>query len=354
MRGRAIHSDEPVRCQPLLRPQVWGGRRLHTMLGKTLPTSERYGEAWEVSPLLGNETPIWHSQQPLTELWSAGWGGWTELGLTEPPAFPWLLKWLDVEERLSIQVHPNAEQARRWTGQAAPKEEVWVVLSAEPTAVVWIGWHAGVQPVDVQRALQQGRLVDCLRPYHPQPGDCFHIVPGTVHAAAGGLLFAEVQQPSDITFRLDDWGRVDAQGRTRPLHREQAWDCLRWEACEPRRRFVPSATSTPGCSWARADLLTGTFELRRCLLIESYDDDAHSFSAWMVLRGRVEHRCFWGEYQLKHGDTLLVPRGCRGEWINRGDAEAELLQVCWQPAGMGTTRPTVGLGCSSAPPQAAG
>jgi mannose-6-phosphate isomerase len=210
---------------------VWGGRLLGEALHKTLPTDENYGESWEVSDHPLHESRV--SQGPLA--------GQTLRNLMEQAApdllgpaatslkrFPWLIKFLDARDWLSVQVHPDdTKAARLWPGEGG-KTEAWFVLDAAPGSRIFAGLKAGVGESQLRKALAAGTVAECLHSFAPRPGDCLFLPAGTVHAVGGGVLMAEVQQTSDATFRLFDWNRRDAQGQTRKLHIEEAIACIDW------------------------------------------------------------------------------------------------------------------------------
>jgi mannose-6-phosphate isomerase len=222
----------PLRFHPWLRPTVWGGKRLSRVLGKPVPGKEPCGESWEVS-----DHPLHRS------IVAAGpWAGRSLRQLMEerreallgPAAsahetFPWLIKFLDADDRLSVQVHPNEATVRDLRPGEGPKTEAWLVLDAAPSSRIWAGLLPGVDEKALRAALGQGRVADCLYSFEPRPGDCVFLPAGTVHAVGGGVLLAEVQQTSDATFRLFDWDRRDPQGTLRTLHVEEALASIHWD-----------------------------------------------------------------------------------------------------------------------------
>src|SRR5262249_22852263 len=129
--------------------------------------------------------------------------------------FPWLIKFLDARDLLSVQVHPSDENAAQLAPGERGKTEAWFVLAADPGARIWAGLKPGVGPDDFRMAVEQGHAADCLHSFAPAPGQCLFLPAGTVHAVGGGVLLAEIQQSSDATFRLFDWNRLDAQGKAR-------------------------------------------------------------------------------------------------------------------------------------------
>lgn len=319
---------------PILRPQVWGGRRL-ACWHKHLPAEGTIGESWELSPLAMAESRVAEGElagRSLSELWSAGLA--EQLGRRAPPRFPWLVKWLDVEDWLSVQVHPNAEQSLRWLGAACPKAESWVVVHAEPTARIYAGFHRGVTPNDVSLALERGNLPEYLHVIQPQVGDCFYLPPGVVHAAGGGLLLAEIQQPSDATFRLYDWNRVGPDGRRRALHLREALDCLAWpaEPVHPRtpERLTPSDAAVVG----EHLLSTPHFVLDRFRARESWIVPTEGLTVWMILRGATRLTWSQGQRVLQQGETVLIPAGIGPvEWCpQEADQPTVWLRIRWPAA----------------------
>jgi mannose-6-phosphate isomerase len=222
----------PLRFVPFLRPMVWGGRRLGDLLGKPLETSGPYGESWDLS-----DHPLHRSVVA-----EGPWAGRSLRDLMEHeaeallgpaagryPTFPWLVKFLDAQDWLSVQVHPDAAAVRKlWPGEGS-KTECWFVLDARPGSRIYAGLLPGVDARRLRQALADGTVTDCLHSFEPRPGDSVFLPAGTVHAVGGGVLMAEVQQTSDATFRLFDWNRRDAQGRMRALHLEEALACIHWD-----------------------------------------------------------------------------------------------------------------------------
>lgn len=230
----------PLRFRPYLRPMPWGGHNLRNWVQAPWPSAGGIGEAWLLSDhpvhssVVENGPLAGCSLRQLTAERAADLLGW--------PAqrFPLIIKLLDARENLSVQVHPDDEQARQLAPGEGGKSEAWLVLAAEPTAVLHLGLKAGLDLHAVARELQSGNLPLCLRQEQPRPGDCFSVPAGTIHALGGGVQVLEVQQTSDATFRLFDWGRRGADGQPRPLHLEQGLACLKERPegagrCSPRQ-----------------------------------------------------------------------------------------------------------------------
>src|SRR5438445_469469 len=224
--------DAPLRFEPFLRPMVWGGRRLGEILGKPLPTREAYSESWEISDHALHHSVVASGPsagQTLRHLMEHERKALLGSAAAEHGVFPWLVKFLDAHDWLSVQVHPDESAVKRlWPGEGS-KTEAWFVLDALPGSRIYAGLLPGVDEPALRAALVEGTAADCLHSFVPRAGDCVFLPAGTVHAVGGGVLMAEVQQTSDATFRLFDWNRRDAQGQSRTLHIEEALACIDWD-----------------------------------------------------------------------------------------------------------------------------
>lgn len=224
----AVCSMNPIEFSPILKRACWGGRRLNTILGKKIGSHQDYAETWEICDLGETQSVVL----------SGSYAGWTLNRLVrEVPEllfgtenshsqFPLLVKFLDCDDRHSVQVHPDDRQVHKYYQNEKGKTEAWFVISAEPGSFIYAGLKDGVTPELLQASLENGTVEDCMHRITPLPGECYYIPAGTVHMLGGGILVAEVQQPSDVTFRLFDWNRTDAQGNCRPLHVDQALECI--------------------------------------------------------------------------------------------------------------------------------
>jgi mannose-6-phosphate isomerase len=197
-------------------------------LGKSLPPGNDWAESWEI---------VDHGQDQSTVEFGPLAGetlgqlvrrhGEELLGRHHPqPRFPLLLKFLDAARTLSVQVHPDDARAARLNPPECGKTEAWVVLETEPESVIYAGLKYGVDRAGLEAVIGEGRCRDCLHVLRPSIGDCVFLPAGTVHALGAGLLVAEIQQPSDVTYRLFDWNRVGPDGRPRPLHVEQGLEAI--------------------------------------------------------------------------------------------------------------------------------
>jgi mannose-6-phosphate isomerase len=210
---------------PLIKRAIWGGTRLAHELGKETGGITDAAESWEISDLPGNTSVVATGLLAGTTLRQLMEETATDLlgRHRDHPQFPLLIKFLDAQQQLSVQVHPK-DPVQMPDGTWRPgKTESWIVLSAKPESRMYLGLCPGIGEEELRTAVRTGDFERCLYSYSPKAGDCIHLSPGTVHALGGGLLVAEIQQPSDITYRFYDWGRTDAQGRSRELHIEQSF-----------------------------------------------------------------------------------------------------------------------------------
>lgn len=332
----ATVPPHPLILDPILRPKVWGGRRLEG-LGKALAPGEMVGESWEVADL-GATSPSGAggagARSTIAEGPLAGqtlhdamglWGS-DLLGQARPSpegGFPLLVKYLDAREHLSVQVHPSPAYAAAHPG-AHLKTESWFVIDAEPGSVLFVGLQPGVTRDDLARAVAGGTVPALLRTRPAVPGECHTLPSGTVHALGGGVLVAEVQTPSDTTFRLYDWTR-EYDRPQRDLHIEQALECALFDAPPPpaavrheRGRAVVSRTAGYTIEAFRA----------HCEAVSLADDGSapvvvmltRTMGASIASRaGRFE------EVALQRGRTVLVPASIATDAVLRAGPETEAL-----------------------------
>ena len=213
----------PLQFEPVLRRYLWGGRRLADLLGKPLGDGNDYAESWEIVDRRDAQSVVTvgpfagMTLRQLVEHHRSDLVG----SQHDSERFPLLLKFLDCNRDLSIQVHPDDRRAALLDPPDLGKTEAWVILHADPGSQLYAGLVDGATRHDLAAAIKAGNVSDCLHAYRPTVGDCIFIPAGTVHALGAGLVVAEIQQSSNTTYRLFDWNRVDANGLPRPLHIEQ-------------------------------------------------------------------------------------------------------------------------------------
>ncbi len=214
----------PLFFRPILKRTLWGGRRLGDLLGKPIGPEADYAESWEIADhgqdqsVVENGPLAGQSLRALLDQQNAELLG-RHAGLD---AFPLLLKFLDCDRVLSVQVHPDDAYAQQMPQPDLGKTEAWYIVAAEPNSRIYAGLKSGVDRQALQQAIVAGQTEQVLHALAPQVGQCVFIPAGTVHALGGGLVVAELQQSSDTTFRLFDWNRVGDNGQGRPLHIREA------------------------------------------------------------------------------------------------------------------------------------
>ncbi len=320
-------SIEPLTFTPILMEKVWGGRRLER-LGKKLPPEAKVGESWEIVDLAstspsggggGSAHSIIDSGamqgRTIREVMQA-WGDQFMGRISTAPedGFPLLIKFLDAREDLSVQVHPSPEYARSHT-DAHLKTEAWYVVEAEPGAVIYKGVKPGVTTERFRAHIEDGTVVEDLIAVPVKNGDCHNLPSGTVHALGAGVLVAEVQTPSDTTFRVFDWGRAG-----RELHIEQALACIDFETPTPMK---PARGEGAGLT----ELVRTEFFVIREL--RSRQGDMHTLESdgapavLMCIEGSARLRSTDGSWRLHHlhpGNTTLAPAGLGPATLEADDA----------------------------------
>jgi len=258
--------QQPIRFKPLFRPYIWGGRNLETRLHKQIPPEGVWAESWEIVDHGADQSVVEKdlqdgsaedrpedslTGQSLRHLIEAAPESILGAGALSQSQFPLLLKYLDCQRVLSIQVHPNDAYGAKMVPPDLGKTEAWYVVDASEDALIYAGLKAGVGRTELVQAIADGQIESCLHAFHPSRGDCVFIPAGTVHALGAGLIVAEIQQASDTTFRLYDWNRVGADGAPRPLHIDQALDVIDFDR-GPISQVLPKPTIDPG----RTNLVT--------------------------------------------------------------------------------------------------
>ena len=318
-------SDKPALYPLLFRPRfvekIWGGRKIETVLGKPLPPGKQIGESWELydfPPGATDASKEWVSvpvaNGPLAgrTLHQVVLDYGPELLGTVPLAaagqFPILIKYLDAREDLSVQVHPDQAYADRHA-DAHLKSEAWYVLQNDPDARLLKGLASHTNRERFADAIASGDVESHIEAVPIRPGDCHYLPSGTVHALGAGILVAEVQTPSDTTFRVFDFNRVDAStGKPRQLHVEQAMACIDFGAsagADQPRTHVAGPHSTVSrlvdCPY---------FRLEKVRFSEGVEQPVpyHDPVVWMMLEGRAEVRVAGQPpVAVTRGDTVLLP-----------------------------------------------
>ena len=298
----------PLRLEPRLAEAIWGGRRLADKLEKALPVERQIGESWEVhgpnlvvgGPRAGRSLDDLALEDAASIL-----GARVIARQRASDGFPLLIKFIDARLPLSVQVHPDDEYAAENEANSRGKTEAWYIVEADPESQLIYGLRDGVDAPGVARSVADAQLERDLSYLKVQPGDAIFVPAGTVHAISAGILLYEVQQRSEITYRLYDWGRVGADGTPRPLHVEKALAVLRFP--QPIPRVTPhlrTSTSTgtitylAACAYFALVALEGTFD-GEC--------DGSTFATLSAVAGNAQLSWDGGATVLRLGESIVLP-----------------------------------------------
>ncbi len=229
-----LNLTQPITFEPLFRERPWGGRRLKTQFGKRLPPKVRIGESWEIvdrpeAQSIVRDGPLY--AKTLHDLWTQHQ---QEIfgDVAKFSRFPLLIKLLDAQEKLSLQVHPPENIARKVGGE--PKTEFWYVAVTDSNADLFIGLRKAITRNQFEEAVRAGTIADHVHKIPVTAGNAMFLPAGRLHAVGAGNLLVEIQQNSDTTYRVFDWNRVDENGKARQLHVDQALQCINFDDIEPK------------------------------------------------------------------------------------------------------------------------
>ncbi len=325
----------PLTFEPVFKSYPWGGRGLATRLGRKIPDGV-VAESWEISAHAHGQTRVAAGPlagRTLGEVAArlgedlVGRRGAADAEPGTEPGFPLLVKLLDAQSWLSVQVHPDDAAARR-AGAGAGKTEMWVVLAAAPGARLLHGLKRGVGRGELESAIAAGRVAEVLVEVEARAGDVYFIPAGTVHALGPGLIVAEIQQSSDTTYRLFDWNRAAEDGRARELHVPEALEVIDFGGAPPApvapRRVADGAVaveelvSCPHFRCERLRLEPGAVRPGAC--------EGESFEIWGVLAGHATLAARSRTVRLSAVDWALLPAAL-GAFEIRSREAAVLLRV---------------------------
>lgn len=316
----------PLKFQPLFKYRMWGGEKLKIVLNKEYQ-EESIGESWEISDVKNDATLVGNGllegksiQELIADFGSAFLGQKVvdQFG-TE---FPLLIKFIDAKTPLSIQVHPSDELARE-RHQSFGKNEMWYVMQADEEAELIAGFQKKISKQEYVSVLEEGKILDVLHSQQVAAGDVFNIPTGRVHAIGAGVLLAEIQQTSDITYRIYDYNRVDAKtGNTRELHTKEAVDAIDYTVETQYNTDYTLKTNTSKKLVHTPYFKTNILELSGSINEDHSNKD--SFVIYMCVAGNAELKYKDTSYSLKTGETLLLP-ACIKAFELTGNAK--LLEV---------------------------
>ncbi|MFT6370121.1 MAG: mannose-6-phosphate isomerase [Maribacter sp.] len=298
----------PLKFQPILKERLWGGTKLKEVLNKAV-TSDITGESWELSTVSGDVSVVSNGELANTSL-STLIDKFPEALLGKSVVerfgkeFPILIKFIDAKQDLSIQLHPNDELAKK-RHNSFGKTEMWYVMDADAGSELIVGFNKDVTKTEYAKSLAEDALLGLLNYESVKEGDTFFINTGKIHAIGAGVLLAEIQQTSDVTYRVFDFNRKDKEENLRELHTEMALDAIDYEKKDDFKvtydTVLDQANGMVDCPYFRTNFLN---------LTKDFEQDSaarDSFTIYMCVAGTASIRTDDGEVVIKKGETVLIP-----------------------------------------------
>lgn len=322
-----MQINQFIRFEPILKDKIWGGSKLSDLLGKKTDRND-VGESWEISDVEDDTSVVCNGALKgidLKELISTfkedfvGQKIYQHFG----EKFPLLIKFIDAKEALSIQLHPNDALAKK-RHNSFGKTEMWYVMQADPKANLIVGFQKNVTKEEYLHHLENKSLAKILNIDEVAPGDVYFIPTGRVHAIGAGVLLAEIQQTSDITYRIYDWDRKDLEGNYRDLHTEEAIDAIDYSVKSSYKTLYSKkqneSTQIVSCPY----FTTQVMPIKGQVSVDHSKKD--SFVIYMCVKGKAIFSNENNHEELSIGQTLLVPAALKHFVIN-SDIDTELLEV---------------------------
>ena len=313
----------PLQFEPILKERIWGGTKLKTYLNKPI-TSNITGESWEISTIENDISIVLNGNlkgKSLNELINEfpeailGTKVYEQFG----KQFPLLFKYLDAREDLSIQVHPNDALAKK-RHNSFGKTEMWYVMQVDLDAQLIVGFKEKSSPEEYLLNLKNKSLVNILDTKKVKQGDVFFLETGTVHAIGAGIVIAEIQQTSDITYRLYDFDRVDSNGNSRELHVDLALEAINYEIVDAQKQYSKkenSSNTMVNCRYFTTNFipLIGVVEINK---------NQESFTVYMCVEGDFQILLNGESFNYQKGDTVLIPAAATDFQLN---GKASILEI---------------------------
>ncbi len=303
----------PLKFKPILKERIWGGNRLGTILGKKYPNAEqRFGESWELSAVEKSESVITNGflkGNTLAEIAEVYMSDLLGESVYEAfgDKFPLLIKFIDSAQALSVQVHPDDEMAMEQSDSFG-KNEMWYVMEAEPDSEIIVGFNKPITQLEFSEHIISNSVPSVLMSYKVSKDDFFYIPAGTVHAIGKGVLLLEVQQSSDITYRIYDWDRTDTNGKPRELHQQLALQAINFESQGQGLQRIPTKLNV------RQTLVDSPFyTINRWVIdkeveFDQYESTIDSFVIFICLEGKGKFESDGNScVSIEKGELVLVP-----------------------------------------------
>lgn len=314
--------DYPIKFTPLLKEKVWGGNKLKEIFHKN-GGNKNIGESWEISGVENEISVVSNGKlqgKNLTELIKeyreelVGEKVYMRFGNN----FPLLIKFIDAKTELSVQLHPNDKLAKE-RHNAFGKTEMWYILETDKDARINIGFKKSIDKKTYLSHLKNGEITKLLNFEKVKPGDAFFINTGKVHAICGGVLLAEIQQASDITYRIYDWDRRDEQGKSRELHTAQALDAIDFEVKDDFRLPYNPAINSAENIISNQYFTTNFIAVHERFLVDHRNLD--SFVIYLCTSGKAVISVNNNSEEIEMGQTLFIPAKCKEIEITAKNAE---------------------------------
>lgn len=313
----------PLTFNPILKERIWGGTKLQTYLNKSI-NSDITGESWEISTV-PNDVSVVNSGflkgkniNDIIALYPEDFLGKSVLDRFGNQ-FPLLFKFIDAQQDLSIQLHPNDELAKK-RHNSFGKTEMWYVMQADDNARLVVGFKENSNKEEYLVHLENKTLVSILNEMPVKKGDVFFLETGTIHAIGAGIVIAEIQQTSDITYRIYDWDRVDANGNERELHTELALDAINYNTTQAKVNYELNnnqLNKVVDCDYFKTNILSLKGEV-------TWNKKRDAFTVLMCTEGYFTLSYEEENYNFKNGNTVLLPASIQGVDMN---GEATILEI---------------------------
>ena len=318
----------PFKFSPIYKEKVWGGNRLKNILGRDISAEKKFGESWDLSGVEGDVSVVSNgflkdnTLEEIIEVYMGDIVGdsvFDKFGLT----FPLLIKFIDANDNLSIQVHPDDIEAKK-RHNSFGKTEMWHVIDCDKGSKLIMGFNKELTKESYQQHVDNGTIEDDMNQIEVEKGDSFFVPSGRIHAIGGGNLIAEIQQVSDITYRIFDWNRVDEDGKSRELHTKEALDVLDFSVQDSYKTDYSKnknvSNEVTHCDYFNTNYIKLTKEVDKDYI------GIDSFVIYMCVEGDFEIIVDDNITTVKKGETILLPAMIKNVQLNP-KGEAHILEV---------------------------
>lgn len=303
----------PLKFKPICKELIWGGHKLRDILGKNFPADKKIGESWELADLPNDKTEIANGEftgKTLSEILQKYPEQITGKKNYVPP-FGLLIKFIDAADVLSVQVHPDNEAVKRLKAGSL-KTECWYIIDAEKDACIYKGLKSGTTKEQFKQSIKDGTCAELLNKVPVKPGQCHFLPAGTVHAIGAGILIAEIQTPSDTTYRVFDWNRLQ-NGKPRQLHIEQALESIHFNQ-NPNELSVTTSGRIVDCEYFKIDKITAQANTSNQIA-------GGIMEVIVVIKGSGQITSKSSQpVGFSKGETILLPAAFEGKISFAGDA----------------------------------